>query len=214
MANYTRLESSKAYAEAVSADTQIRVSGLLIEVLGGSPENIDLQGTYVHPDVALHVGQWISPKFALWCNRVLLKVLHPDFDPNDKEFLKSRDNAAKLWDDLRFLTKDTFWQLTDTVKAYLDSSEASEDEKQWLYCNCLNKINLKLFGKDAKTIREELGIGKTRLNRDHFGAKSLRRIEQVQELSSKFASQGQHPLISIDSAFNLYDYKEILDYKS
>lgn len=214
LSNYTRLESAKAYAEEVALDAHLRASSLVVELLGTPNGDPSLQGTYVHPDIALHIGQWISPKFALWCNRVLLKVLHPDFDPNDKEFIKSKDYTTKMWDDLRFLTKDTFWQLTDTVKVYLDSGNATEDEMKWLYCNCLNKINLKLFGKDAKTIREELGIGKSKLNRDHFGPRSLRRIEQVQELSSKFANQGQHPLKSIDSAFSLYAYKDILDYNS
>ena len=62
LANYTRLDTTRAYLETLSSVTHIRVSELLQQVRGGSP---DLQGTWVHPKVAIHLAQWLSPEFSV-----------------------------------------------------------------------------------------------------------------------------------------------------
>ena len=33
------------------------------------------QGTWMHPDLALEFARWCSPKFSLWCNRTIRKIL-------------------------------------------------------------------------------------------------------------------------------------------
>ena len=60
--NYLRSDSTKAFIDALEADTRIRATELIQVVRGGFPE---LQGTWVHPRVAIHLGQWCSPKFAV-----------------------------------------------------------------------------------------------------------------------------------------------------
>ena len=60
--NYSQNSSTKAFAEALFADTGIPVSELIQSVRGGTPE---LQGTWVHPKVAIHLAQWLSPRFAV-----------------------------------------------------------------------------------------------------------------------------------------------------
>jgi hypothetical protein len=42
------------------------ISGLIVTLKGGRPEE---QGTWVHPDVAIHLAQWCSPKFAVAVSR-------------------------------------------------------------------------------------------------------------------------------------------------
>lgn len=44
----------------------IPISELIQTVKGGDPQQ---QGTWVHPDVAIHLGQWLSPKFAVLVTR-------------------------------------------------------------------------------------------------------------------------------------------------
>ena len=41
---------------------RIRISELVQSAKGGNPE---LQGTWVHPYVAIHLAQWLSPRFAV-----------------------------------------------------------------------------------------------------------------------------------------------------
>ena len=60
--DYIRLNSTTEFLNALSLDTGIPVSSLTITFKGTPAE---LQGTWVHPKVAIHLGQWCSPKFAV-----------------------------------------------------------------------------------------------------------------------------------------------------
>ncbi|MCA1337343.1 KilA-N domain-containing protein [Pseudooceanicola marinus] len=61
-ADYARLSSTKAFLSAAEADMGIPISELVKAAKGGEPR---LQGTWVHPQVAIHLAQWLSPEFAL-----------------------------------------------------------------------------------------------------------------------------------------------------
>jgi len=60
--DYTRNKSTREFLQELSLETGIPVMELVVSVSGGAPQ---LQGTWVHPDVAIHLGQWCSPKFAV-----------------------------------------------------------------------------------------------------------------------------------------------------
>lgn len=61
-ADYNRLGSTQDYFTALSADMGFPISEIIQSVRGGPPE---LQGTWVHPQVAIHLAQWLSPEFAV-----------------------------------------------------------------------------------------------------------------------------------------------------
>src|SRR3546814_633207 len=60
--DYWRLKTTPEFAMELSAETGIPVSELIQSVKGGDPT---LQGTWIHPRVAIHLAQWLSPKFAV-----------------------------------------------------------------------------------------------------------------------------------------------------
>ncbi|MEQ1977641.1 KilA-N domain-containing protein [Xenorhabdus sp. SGI240] len=62
LGHYLENNTSKSFLLALSADIGIPISELIQPVKGGIP---DLQGTWVHPQVAINLGQWASPKFAV-----------------------------------------------------------------------------------------------------------------------------------------------------
>jgi hypothetical protein len=62
MADYARLASTKAYLQELASDMGIPITELMQSVQGGDPK---LQGTWVHPQVAIHLAQWLSPRFAV-----------------------------------------------------------------------------------------------------------------------------------------------------
>lgn len=64
--DYSRLKGTQDFLKELSAATGIPVTQLIQAVMGGIPE---LQGSWVHPDVAIHLGQWCSPKFAVAVSR-------------------------------------------------------------------------------------------------------------------------------------------------
>ena len=60
--DYARISPTKAFLGALGSETGIPVSELIQVVKGGNPQ---LQGTWVHPQVAINLGQWLSPEFAV-----------------------------------------------------------------------------------------------------------------------------------------------------
>ena len=61
-ADYNRLVSTAAFLNELSSDMGIPISAIIATIKGGNPLE---QGTWVHPDVAINLGQWCSPKFAV-----------------------------------------------------------------------------------------------------------------------------------------------------
>lgn len=60
--DYRRLKATESFLEALAADTETPASKLIQSLKGGDPR---LQGTWVHPQVAIHLAQWLSPAFAV-----------------------------------------------------------------------------------------------------------------------------------------------------
>ena len=61
-ADYNRIGPTQAYLAALSADMGKPITELVQSVRGGDPR---LQGTWVHPQVAINLALWLSPQFAV-----------------------------------------------------------------------------------------------------------------------------------------------------
>ena len=61
--NYHQLDHTKAFLEELSADVGIPTSGL-VQIIKGGNDKLS-QGTWVHPQVVINLGQWLSPVFAV-----------------------------------------------------------------------------------------------------------------------------------------------------
>lgn len=59
---YARNPSTKEFLDELAAVLQISRTELVHTIQGGTPT---LQGTWVHPQVAIHLASWLSPKFAV-----------------------------------------------------------------------------------------------------------------------------------------------------
>jgi hypothetical protein len=60
--HYNENKATKAFYMELSAEVGIPTSELVQTISGGTPT---LQGTWVHPQVAINLAQWCSPKFAV-----------------------------------------------------------------------------------------------------------------------------------------------------
>ena len=209
--DYLRLESTDAYLEALSLETGYPVSSF-ISIRKGRPAN--LQGTWAHPDIAIDFAHWISPTFRVWANRTIRLVIDGRLAPTDEESRQVADKLKEQWADLRKWNKDSFFVIGDEIKAYINiHPELTNDDLAYLYPICQDAINKGLFGKTSKIIKLELGIGKNKLSRDHYGKNALKAIEMIQRLAGAYISQNLHPLPAINKAISQYAYK-LMSYKN
>jgi hypothetical protein len=73
--DYMRLGQARAYITALAAVVQIPTTGqtgLIQSIWGGTP---DLQGTWIHPRLAIDLARWISPAFAVWMDGWFLETV-------------------------------------------------------------------------------------------------------------------------------------------
>lgn len=69
-ADYLRLSVTQAFLNELSSDMGIPISDLVQTIKGGTPQ---FQGTWVHPLIAINLGQWLSPKFAILVSKWVLE---------------------------------------------------------------------------------------------------------------------------------------------
>jgi hypothetical protein len=113
----------------------------------------------------------------------------------------------------RQATKQSFWWMVSEIKQYLDSRKVPSSNPTSHYKNAFRVMSIGLFGKAPKLIKEELGIPKGDLNRDHFGTESLRRIDQIQRLAKANLQRDSRPMEAVQEAVKAMNF-EIIDYKS
>jgi hypothetical protein len=66
IADYARIGPTKAFLTELSTDMGIPISELIQSIRGGPPS---IQGTWVHPQIAINLAQWLSPRFAVQVSR-------------------------------------------------------------------------------------------------------------------------------------------------
>lgn len=71
-ADYWRRDSTQAFLAELAAVMAIPITGLAQVRQGGEPGE---QGTWVHPDVAVHLAQWCSPHFAVQVSRWVRELM-------------------------------------------------------------------------------------------------------------------------------------------
>ena len=64
-------QSTRAFLEELAVVRKSTSADLVVVKKGGN----DIQGTWMHEDVAMEFARWLSPKFAIWCNDRIKKLL-------------------------------------------------------------------------------------------------------------------------------------------
>jgi hypothetical protein len=150
----------------------IPMSQVIIDVSASGQSGF--QGSWGHILVAMDLSSWVSVPFQLWSNKVLLAVIHNDFEALTEDAKQAQEHLQKIWNELRDCTKETFWFMTDAIRDYYDRNPRVERYQGQNYAEAFDTLNVKLFGRHSVQIKEELGICKNKLNRDHFGRESLK----------------------------------------
>lgn len=100
-------------------------------------------GTYAHPDIAFEFASWISAEFKLY--------LVQEF-----ERLKKNENYQNkiTWSVRGELAKTNYKVHTDSIKEYIVPI-LTEKQKQYVYANEADVLNVALFGMTAKEWRDK-----------------------------------------------------------
>jgi hypothetical protein len=93
--------------------------------------------------------------------------------------IKFTEEERHAWWIVRTESKDLFWELSGEIQIWMAGRTCSAPPYTY-YSNAFDTINRGLFGKPAKQIKEELGIPKDALNRDHFNRSALQLITHTQ----------------------------------
>lgn len=134
-------------------------------------------GTYAHPDIAFEFASWISPEFNLY--------LITEF-----ERLKQNEGYQNKieWSVRRELAKTNYRIHTDSIKENIVPS-LTEKQKQYVYANEADILNVALFGKTAKEWKEE----NLELNgnmRDYANILQLVILSNLENINSELIKQG------------------------
>ena len=132
-------------------------------------------GTFAHRDIALEFASWISAEVKLYII---------------KEFqrLKVQESEQLEWHGKRLLTKLNYLIHTDAVKEYLVPIELSSEQKNYIYANEADLLNVALFGKTAKEWRDT-NIGKEGNIRDYANTIELAILSNLEYLNSMLIAQ-------------------------
>lgn len=126
--NYIRNAQTKAFLAALSEETRISASQLIIIRKGQSKKF--KQGTWVHPLVAINLAQWASPEFAVFVSKLVFdwRGKHnevPKIEKQEDMTVRSalaflRKNAPKGFDRPATLSRDqqatALWRMKFSIE--------------------------------------------------------------------------------------------------
>ena len=132
-------------------------------------------GTFAHRDIALEFATWISTEIRLY-------VI--------KEFqrLKIQETEQLEWQGNRLLTKLNHLIHTDAIKEFLITVELTPEQKNYIYANEADLLNVALFGKTSKE-RREANPDKEGNIRDYANTIELAILSNLEYLNSMLIAQ-------------------------
>ena len=134
-------------------------------------------GTYAHPDIAFEFASWISPEFNLYLITEFKRLKQNESYQNKIE-----------WSVRRELAKTNYRIHTDSIKENLVPT-LTEKQKQYVYANEADILNVALFGKTAKEWKEENPNFNGNM-RDYANILQLVILSNLENINSEFIKQG------------------------
>jgi hypothetical protein len=184
LSDYSRLQQTKEFVEELSIDMGFPISKIIEIKRGGSRYD---QGTWVHPFAAIHLAQWLSPKFSV---------------------------AVSKWV-FRFVSGDP--TLVDEMKIQLEEqTRVVEEQKQQLAKLERKQLNLETFVRNFKRLEKTQVFylattpSYARQNRFEYGG-----VKNAKDIKGRIASyntgRAENDLMYIVKLYKCHNYKDIED---
>ena len=94
--HYRESTTAKAFLQALSSDIGIPISEIAQSIKGG---DVALQGTWIHPQVAVHLAQWLSPQFAVKVSQWVIEWMSGRH-PTDRIWAQFEDRVSLVYDNV------------------------------------------------------------------------------------------------------------------
>jgi hypothetical protein len=134
-------------------------------------------GTFAHKDIAFEFASWISIEFKLFII---------------KEFQRLKDDESNRlnlqWDFQRTLAKVNYRIHTDAIKENLIPNHITAAQKNHIYANEADLLNVALFGKTAKQWRDENPESKGNI-RDQATIEQLVILSNIESINAMLIQQ-------------------------
>ena len=165
-ADYNRLSTTKDFLEALALDMGNPISKIIV-VRRGKPA--ELQGTWVHPDVAINLAQWLSPQFAVKVSQWVREWMTTGKNPITALDLDRMQSRKQLRSEHRIYLTDTIKDKLKEIGQYYPSSK----ETNAVFSQVHDEINLIITGETAQEMRRRTGLEPHELLRDYFPLEKL-----------------------------------------
>jgi hypothetical protein len=146
--DWVRLNSFVELINELECDTGIPASQLIDVKKGNSSEFI--QGSWVHPDLAIQLAQWISPKFALMVSKWIRTLFTTGTVEINKELIdeiKIKDKKIKLLQDT-YMKKHKRIEYIDRNVIYILTTEDHKKRRLYIIGKAINlKVRLGSYNK-------------------------------------------------------------------
>ena len=143
------------------------------------------EGTFAHRDIALEFASWISPEIKLYIV---------------KEFqrLKIQESNQLDWENKRLMTKLNYLIQTEAVKKHLIKVELTENQKNFIYANEADLLNVALFGLTSSEWKNK-NPDKNGLIRDYASTIELNILSNLEFYNAKMITNHipQHERLEI-----------------
>lgn len=163
--DWLRLKTTAEFTEALSADMQIPISALIQVVKGGNGE----QGTWLHEDVALEFARWLSPSFAIWCNKRIKELLQYGMtatQPTLEQMINNPDLVISLATQLKS-EREEMQRLALEVRQKEEEKRSiiEETKPAVLFTECVKSASTNILIRDLAKLITQNGyvIGEQRL---------------------------------------------------
>jgi hypothetical protein len=139
VSHWANLETTTAYIDALSVDAGIPASELLIEIRKGGTE----QGTWVHPQVAVHLAMWLSPEFSVQVTKWVVQWISQQSQSQQQS--QELPWQLPLYPDM---TQETFDALPEADQQYFSESPHTRAMRQQA-----EKYEIELYAKRVAIAR-------------------------------------------------------------
>ena len=182
--NYWQNKGTQEYVEELATSLGIPRDQLVSQITNGPNA---LRGTYVHPQVAIDLARWCSPRFAVmvtgWVNEILTTG-HVDIRGAKAKKLAKLGRGPE-WVEERLAGVAQRNEYTDTLKAHGVTGAG--------YAQCTNALYAGALGGDAPAIRAAKGLPAGAVVRNFFDAGELAQVRLSEHLArDKIAGENLH----------------------